>query len=73
MTDELTAKSRRLTAVLYHLYSGDEVAPSETLPFSLDKDGNAILSDDLLAALNTEKNADLIAWAKDNISELVFR
>jgi hypothetical protein len=73
MNEEYANNSKRLTIILYHLYSGEKTAPSDTLPFSLDKDGTAILSDDLMTALSRAENADLIAWAKEHISELVFR
>lgn len=60
----------KLLDIVYDLYGADKHYPYENIPFSSDEDGAITLSPRLIAALNINKDQDLISWAHDNIAKL---
>lgn len=70
MMDENSQNKIKLLSILYNLYSGVNRPPSQARPFALNSDGSVVLSQDLLAILELERDKDFLEWTLKNISKL---
>ena len=70
MNEEHKENAVRLLDIIYDLYSNNKDDPYQNLPFSVEGNGDVVLSHELMTELSKDENSDLIGWAHENIVDL---